>query len=112
MIFYDEDPKKFTFVCNDVYILAEASSGDFGILPAHNYDPNGLLSEFTIKDLTEKSDELADNPKLVEFANDFNSEKRQREKEFIEGCGPYKLKEWATGQRLVLERKANCGEIN
>lgn len=107
IIFYEDDPKKFTFICNEVYILAEASSGDFSVLPAHNYDPKGLLSDFTIKQLTENADELENDPKLIEFAEDYNSEKRQREKEFIEGSGPYRLYEWVTGQRVVLERKEN-----
>lgn len=107
MVFYDDDPKKFTFVCKEVYILAEASSGDFGIIPAHNYDPNGLMSEFTIKQLTYDVEELKSNQKLIDFANDYNSEKRQRENDFVEGCGPYKLEQWATGQRVVLKKKDN-----
>lgn len=107
MKFYEDDPKKFTFICKEVYILAEASSGDFGILPAHTYDPDGLLSEFTIKQMNEQQEELASNQKMIDFANDYNSEKRQREAQFIEGCGPYKLESWETGQRLILKKKEN-----
>jgi peptide/nickel transport system substrate-binding protein len=105
--FYEGDPLKFTFICKDVYILAEASSGDFSILPSKVYDPKGLMSEFTIKQLNEDKDKLASNPKIIEFATDFNSEKYQREKEFIAGSGAYKFDEWLTGQRIVLKKKDN-----
>jgi peptide/nickel transport system substrate-binding protein len=102
---YPEEPRKFTLVSKTVYILAEASSGDYSILPEYFYDPKGLMKSFTIKGLTLEQDKYANDPKLAEFADDFNSEKRGREKEFISGSGAYKLEEWATGQRIVLTRK-------
>ncbi|MDQ3191107.1 MAG: ABC transporter substrate-binding protein [Bacteroidota bacterium] len=105
--FYENDPLKFTFVCKEVYILAEAASGDFSIIPEYIYDPQGLMKEFTIKELTENAEQLADNPKIVAFANEFNSEKFQREKQFIVGSGAYQLEEWLTGQRIVLKKKEN-----
>jgi peptide/nickel transport system substrate-binding protein len=105
MKFYDDDPKKFTFICDKVYILAEASSGDFSILPKSTYDPKGLMDEFTIVQLNTEADKLKDNPKITEFADWFNSENFQREKEYIKGSGAYTLKEWVTGQRITLVRK-------
>jgi peptide/nickel transport system substrate-binding protein len=104
---YPEEPRKFTLVSNTVYILAEASSGDYSIIPEYFYDPKGLMKSFTIKGLTLEQDKYASDPKLAEFADDFNSEKRGREKEFISGSGAYKLEEWATGQRIVLTKKDN-----
>lgn len=104
---YPDNPKKFTLVCNTVYILAEASSGDYGVLPKHFYDPNGLMDSFSIKDLTLNNDSYLDDAKIQEFANDFNSEKRQREKEYINGSGAYSLEEFSTGQRIVLVKKEN-----
>lgn len=104
---YPEEPRKFTLVSNTVYILAEASSGDYSILPEYFYDPKGLMKSFTIKGLTLEQSKYANDPKLAEFADDFNSEKRGREKEFISGSGAYKLEEWATGQRIVLVKKEN-----
>lgn len=105
MIFYDDNPKKFTFICKEKYIQAEVQSGDLSLLPRQQYDPNNLMDEFTIKQLNEETEALATNPKIVEFAEAFNSEKYQRDPNFIVGCGPYKLKEWQTGQKIVLERK-------
>lgn len=104
---YDEDPKKFTYICNEVYILSESSSGGYPILPEYFYDPKGLMKKFTIKQLNEDAAKLVDDKDINEFANDFNSEKRAREKEHINGSGPYQLTEWTTGQRIVLERKKN-----
>lgn len=104
---YPENPKKFTLICDKVYILAEYSSGDYGVIPAHMYDPKGLMNDFTIRQLNEEKAKLENDPKINEFAQDFNSEKRQREVQFIEGSGAYKFKEWVTGQRIVLERKQN-----
>ena len=107
MVFYDDDPQKFTFKCKDVYILAEVQSGDIPLMPMKVYDPKNLMAEFTIEQLSNNQDELANNEKIVEFATDFNSEKYQRDKESIIGCGPYLLDEWQTGQKIVLKRKEN-----
>lgn len=100
-----DDPKKFTLLCKETYILAEASSGDYGVLPEYFYDPKGLMKGFTIPQLNKEKDALTDDPKINEFATDFNSEKRQREKEFITGSGAYKLDSWVTGQQIVLKKK-------
>lgn len=102
-----DNPKKFTLVASEVYILAEAASGDYSIIPAHTYDPKGLMKDFTIPQLNEQGDALSNDPKIIEFANDFNSEKYMREKDFIEGSGAYQLGEWLTGQRIVLNKKQN-----
>ncbi|HEY6159580.1 MAG TPA: ABC transporter substrate-binding protein [Bacteroidia bacterium] len=99
------DPKKFTLLCNEVYMLAETSAGDYGLLPEYVYDPKGLMRSFTLPQLNKEKDKLSSDPKINEFANDFNSEKRMREKDYISGCGAYKMVEWTTGQRIVLEKK-------
>ena len=101
------DPKKFSLICNTVYILAEASSGDYGILPEYLYDPKGLMKSFTIAQLNRDKDKLATDPKIIAFAEDFNSEKRMRDTTAIAGCGAYRFKEWKTGERVVLEKKKN-----
>jgi peptide/nickel transport system substrate-binding protein len=107
MILYDDNPLKFTFISDDVFILAEVQSGDIDLIPRNIYDPKGLLDEFTIKELVTNAEELAKNEKIIEFATTFNSEKHQRDKEWIQGCGPYVLDEWQTGQKIVLKKKEN-----
>ena len=103
IVFYDNDALKFTFICNDVYLLAETFSGDLVLLPKKIYDPKGLMNEFTIRELVTNAEKLASNKKIIEFATDFNSEKYQRDKSWIQGCGPYLLEEWQTGQKIVLK---------
>lgn len=105
--FHDDDPKKFTLVCKDVYILSEVMSGDIPALPASVYDPKGIMQQFTVRQLTELQQELVENERIIEFANEFNSEKYQRDKNFIVGSGAYTLDEWATGQKIVLKKKDN-----
>lgn len=103
---YDEtDPLKFTVVVDVTYILAEEISGGFIVLPEYFYDPKGLMKNYTVKQLSVEADKLSKDPAINEFASDFNSEKRMREKEYIGGSGPYKLSEWITGQRIVITRK-------
>ena len=109
MLFYEDanDPKKFTFISKEVYVLAEVSAGDIPLLPSKIYDPKGLLKDFKIEQFNDSTGTLADNPKITEFAKDFNSEKYQREKGFIIGAGPYEFVEWQTGQKVVLQKKKN-----
>ncbi len=104
---YDDDPLKFTFV-TDVYIRAEyTTAAELPIVPEYVYDANGLMKEFTIKQLAEEAETLAENPKIIEFAKDINSEKWQRQKGFISGSGAYAFEEWKTGQYIVLKKKEN-----
>ncbi len=107
MLFYEDpkDTRKFTFLCKDVYILAEISSGDLSVLQRKIYDPKNLLGDFSIEQLTDSASQITENPKITEFAKDFNSEKYQREKGFIAGAGAYEFVEWQTGQKIVIKRK-------
>ncbi|PJB14796.1 MAG: hypothetical protein CO118_06740 [Flavobacteriales bacterium CG_4_9_14_3_um_filter_32_8] len=107
IVFYENDSLQCTFICKNVYLLAEVFSGDLVLLPKKIYDPKGLMDEFTISDLVENSEKLASNKKIIEFATAFNSEKYQRDAAWIQGCGPYLLEEWQTGQKIVLKRKEN-----
>ncbi len=102
---YPDDPKKITFICNEVYIRSESGSGSFAVLPEYFYDPTGLMKNFSIKQLNEEGQKLVDDKNINAFATEFNSEKKAREKDQIVGSGPYKLAEWTTGQRIVIERK-------
>lgn len=105
MKFYDDNPRKFTFVTNEIYMLAESSSGGFAILPQHVYDPEGLMEEFTVHGLNNRPQELRGHPNIREFARKFNSQKHQREEGYVKGSGPYDFKGWQTERRINLERK-------
>ncbi|MBN4065794.1 hypothetical protein JYT51_00510 [Candidatus Amoebophilus asiaticus] len=105
LLLYDDNLRKLTFVCKEIYTRAEAQCGTIPIIPEYIYDPQGLMKEFTLKQLIEAEEELINNPQIINFATAFNSEKFQREKGFIVGSGPYQFKEWKTGQRIVLKKK-------
>lgn len=105
----EENPKKFTLMCNRVYILAESAAGGLEILPAYHYDPKGLMAKFSIKELNNpaNAEKLKQNQDLIDFAKEFTSEKYSREPGFIVGSGPYKFDSWQTGQRITLSKKDN-----
>lgn len=105
IVFYSENPKKFTLIGNEAYMLAEQTSGGIYMFPRDVYDPKGLMDKFTVKELANNAEELKDDPNMIEFADFFNSEKFARE--VVVGCGPYKFEKWETNQRLVLTRKEN-----
>ncbi|MBK7874087.1 MAG: hypothetical protein IPJ74_27290 [Saprospiraceae bacterium] len=105
-----DNPKKFTVFTNQKYMLGtESVSNSVPIMPEYLYDPQGLMKNFTLVDLSDpaKADALSKNPQIMQFAADFDSEKFSREKGFIAGCGPYQFEEWITGQKVILTKKAN-----
>jgi peptide/nickel transport system substrate-binding protein len=107
IIYYPENPRKFTIVFTKIYHLNYEMSGDFFFLPAYIYDPKGLLEEFPLRDFNTKYEELSANPKIKEFANEFNSDKYQREKGFVVGSGPYEFESWQPGIKIILAKKKN-----
>jgi peptide/nickel transport system substrate-binding protein len=103
---YEEDDHKLSFICNQVYMLAEHVVGyDLVILPEHIFDPEKILRNFSISDFVNPSEAVINDPKVKTFADAFNSEKFGRDTEVIQGSGAYRLSKWQTGQRIVLERK-------
>ena len=106
-IFYPDNVRKVTILTDQVYMRAETSIGyDMTIIPEYVYDPDGLLKNFNYSHI-KKDTSLKTDPKIVQFAEHFNSEKFLREPEYIIGSGPYSVEEWVTGQRVVLKRKSN-----
>lgn len=103
-----ENPREVVFVCNEVYMLAEDAVGyDLTILPEYIFDADKILRNFKVSDFVNPSEAVVNDPKVKTFADAFNSEKFSRDPQTILGSGAYKLKEWQTGQRIVLERKDN-----
>jgi peptide/nickel transport system substrate-binding protein len=102
------NPKKFSIISKEKYILVEEYSG-YWVIPEHIYDAQKIMRNFTIKDFRDKSKEngLKSNKDILRFADEFNSQKFSREKGFVEGSGPYEFIEWVTGSRVILKKKAN-----
>lgn len=105
VILYDDNPKKYTIVFSKTYFNALEVAGDIPIIPRYIFDPKGIMNEFTLKQLTYEADKLAENPKIIEFADMMNSEKFLNDKDILKGSGPYELEEWVSGQKVVLKRK-------
>lgn len=102
----EADPKKFTIFSKTTYMLIEEFSG-YWVMPEYIYDPEQIMRKFSIRDLntSEKRTELKGNEDIIKFAENYNSEKYQREKGFVVGSGAYTFEGWETGQRITLKRK-------
>ncbi|MDX2001573.1 MAG: ABC transporter substrate-binding protein [Chitinophagales bacterium] len=104
------NPKKFTLYTNQLSAEAEFSlGGSCYILPEYVYDPKGIMRKYSIDELSNPANvsKLKADANIIAFAKEFNSEKYQREKGYVVGCGPYQFESWATGQRIILSKKAN-----
>jgi peptide/nickel transport system substrate-binding protein len=105
-----EDPQKFTVLTYPQNILSKEISGNFHLFPEYIYDPEKIMRNFTLEELVdpEEAAKLAESDeRLQQFADQFHSETYSRSPEGVVGCGPYSLKAWESGQRIVLERKEN-----
>lgn len=102
------NPKKFT-VYHEKYVIAEPSIGTFLLLPAHRLDPNGAYEKYSLTDLQQASnkEQIASDAALKEVADIFTSPNNMGQEGALSFNGPYRLKNWTTGQELVLEKKEN-----
>ena len=103
------NPKKFT-VYTRTYMLAENSCNAIPIMPAYAYDSAQLLrniplSQFCSSD-TNVIKALAADPRVIKFAELFQSPDFTSNPKKITGCGPYKIVEWNREQRIVLRKKS------
>lgn len=102
----ENNPKKFTVICNKRYLLVETVTGTLSVLPAYFYDEQGLMSEFSISELnnSENLDRLNADPRINDFAKQFNNDYNHEPTKVV-GAGPYQVTEIETHQHVVLERK-------
>jgi peptide/nickel transport system substrate-binding protein len=106
-----KDQRTFTITCNSSAVLNELRSGDFFVLPKAHYDSLDLLQNFSLNRL--KTDlSLTENDSIIRFAESFNSSLIQPNPNAFVGSGPYRLKKWQKGERIILERKTDWwGEL-
>jgi peptide/nickel transport system substrate-binding protein len=103
-----DNPKKFDVIISEPYFLSDILVCNFNIYPVHIYDSTGQLKDIAVRMLTDpaRADSLAKvDPRLQQFAQSFMHVRFGNE--IVSGSGPYRLVSWETGQRIVLERKAN-----
>jgi peptide/nickel transport system substrate-binding protein len=106
VIIDSSNPKKFSVISNQKYILVEEYSG-YWVIPEYIYDKEKLMRNFNISDFrdTKKKETLKGDKNILRFADEFNSQKFSREKGFVVGSGPYEFDEWITGSKLTLKKK-------
>lgn len=103
-----QNPKRFTVFTDQRMIQGEEYVGNlFPLLPRHIYDPEGLLTDIPVSEMTDPESvaQLAEtDERLQRFAELFSDQKYARDPEFVVGCGPYRFVEWQTGQQITLQR--------
>lgn len=97
------NPRKFTLVCKEPYMLMASSIEDLMILPAYIYDEKGLLKDYTVKQIAKGGSKLDRDSKLNKAAENFNDSKFQNQ--VVVGSGPYKFESWTPTQRVKLSLK-------
>ncbi len=104
-----KNPKIFSvFTAEQTFSSEEIVDGAISVMPAHLYDEMGYLSGIPLSDFLDsrKIAKLAkENDDIKAFVRSFNSMKFSRDPQHISGSGPYKLVQWETGQKLILEKK-------
>jgi peptide/nickel transport system substrate-binding protein len=95
------DPYTVRFVTKEPYFLNETVLGETVIFPRHYYDPENLLKNVGVRDLTKDPSQMPANVKR--FAEKFNEDYNRNPM----GTGPYKFLSWKTGQEVRLERDRN-----
>ena len=104
------NPRRFTVLTDQHYFLALPATGNFNLYPAHLYDPDSLLLDIPLSQLSDPASAealAAEDPRLAEFAAQFTMDQRNRAPDMVRGAGPYQLAQWTTGQEIVLTRKPN-----
>ena len=102
------DVRTFWVITRRPYILAAQAIGDLYIYPEYAYDPEELLRDIPLPQLTDpgSAERLAqENIKLRQFAASFNDPELGYDPSRIVGSGPYALAEWEDGQYLRLRRR-------
>lgn len=106
VIWSEEKPHEISFICQNNYFLNVYATGDFFILPPQNYDPEGILMNYSLSQI--RSFEDGNIPeKLEAFIENFNSQKFEKDPAYIKGSGAYEVSEWISNQRIILKKKNN-----
>ncbi len=101
------DPKKVSVYLDSTYSLELESITNWNLYPAHVYDPEKLMSSFTLEELRDPTITwtAAQDSVLKRFATLYESPEYFREN--VSGSGAYALDQWMTGEFIRLKRKQN-----
>jgi peptide/nickel transport system substrate-binding protein len=103
----ENDSKNFKVLFKQDFPLSLETAINFEIYPSHIYDPNDVLSNYSLIELQDEAnaEKINADSTMVAFANDFNSIKHTRE--IVKGSGPYELSMWNTDLNIVLKKVAD-----
>lgn len=101
------DAKKVSVYIDSAYILGFDAATNFNIYPAHIYDPEHIMSAFTLEELREADNVWTpeQDSLLKRFATLYESPEFFRNT--VTGSGAYELDQWVTGESIRLKRKQN-----
>lgn len=100
--------RRFRVMTRRPYLLAPQAIASLIVYPEYAYDPDQLLRNVKLSDLTDEKTAArlkGKNENLTAFATVFNDVSMGTEPDKIIGSGPYRLVSWEAGQRLVLEQR-------
>lgn len=80
-------------------------SGSIIPMQKSHWDPEGILDNYSLKDLTSKDFKTSDQ--LDDFFNDYNDAKNAYEPKRLVGLGPYQITELVNKSYIALEKKKN-----
>jgi peptide/nickel transport system substrate-binding protein len=92
------DPYTIRFVTQEPYFLNESVLGGITLLPRHYYDPQNLLRQVTVRQLSEDPAKLP--AEVKQFGEQFNRNYNRNPL----GSGPYRFTSWRTGAEIELRR--------
>ncbi|MEO0468741.1 MAG: ABC transporter substrate-binding protein [Bacteroidota bacterium] len=106
---YPDDPTKMDMVFKEYSVTNMSLGGLAMILDPRKYDPEGVLSSFSLTDLLSMENDSTDQESaLSKWAKNFNDPKYGREIELLQGgSGPYQVAEWEAEQQIRLVRNTN-----
>jgi peptide/nickel transport system substrate-binding protein len=100
--------RRFRVMTRRAYLLATQSIASLVVYPEYAYDPDQLLRNVKLGDLTNEKTAASlkgKNKDLMAFAEVFNDISMATEPDKIIGSGPYRLASWEAGQRITLEKR-------
>ncbi len=97
--------RRFTVVCDAPFFLAETAVSGVEIVSKNHFDPGKALAKYKVIDFYTKEEEIAKDPAMIKFAEEFNAETNGTDPARIYGSGPYKLESWTPGDNVTLVRK-------
>jgi len=100
-------PSKVLIRMKKVYVQNIALWADYPIIQRKFFDPENILNSFSFVQFNDTTFNASAQKDLMLWSEKFNAPGMGFDKQFISGCGPYRLKDWNSGQLLVLEKKKN-----